>query len=74
MSSRNVIVYEEDVATFINLLRRSIAEDQSEIKRLNMLATAYSDRSTGESASNQLAAVRARQALANDLLFQIESS
>jgi len=71
MTTRTLHVPDGDADVLRGLLLRSIAADKAELGRLGMLATAYADHVRGDSASNQLAQVRRRQAVAQARLDQL---
>jgi hypothetical protein len=71
MNNRTVMIPEADIEIARGLLLRSIATDQADVVRLNMLATAYGDHARGQDASNQLDRVRRKQAVAQALLDQL---
>ena len=73
MADRRLVVPDESAATLERILRRSIAADAAEIRRLTTLATAYFDRPAGRDVDPELAAARARRDVAEALLAQLGS-
>ena len=71
MADATLVVPEDRLAALERILRRSIAADAAEIRRLNTLGTAYFDRPAGRDVDAELAAARLRHALAEELLRQL---
>lgn len=61
-------VDDADLTTLRTILLRSVAADRDEVRRLNMLSTAYADHARGDAASRELDGVRRRIEVARALL------
>jgi hypothetical protein len=68
---RTLVIPDESVATVERILRRSIAADATEIRRLTTLATAYFDRPAGRDVDAQLGAAKSQRDVAEALLGQL---
>ena len=71
MQTIMIEISDGDADAVRSLLLRSIAADKDEIRRLNMLSTAYADHVRGDAASRELEQVRGRVAAAQALLVQL---
>ena len=71
MADRMLTVTVEDVVVLERILRRSIAADATEIRRLTTLGSAYFDRPAGRNVDSELAAARRQHDVAAALLGQL---
>ena len=71
MQTIDLRVTADDLEVVRSLLLRSVAADREELRRLNMLSTAYADQVRGDVASRELDQVRRRMAAAQALLEQL---
>ena len=71
MADRTLVVTDEVAAVVERILRRSIAADATEIRRLVTLGTAYHDRPAGRDVDRELEAGRRHRDVAEDLLRQL---
>ncbi|MBI3745189.1 MAG: hypothetical protein HY264_01430 [Chloroflexi bacterium] len=71
MADRTLVVTEEAVAVIDRILRRSIAADAIEIRRLTTLGSAYFDRPAGRDVDRELTATKLQREVAEDLLRQL---
>lgn len=71
-TNRTLTIAADQVAVVARLLRRSIATDAAEIRRLSILGTAYHDRPAGHDVDPELEAARRQKAAAETLLAQLE--
>ena len=68
---RTLTVPAERVEDVARLLRRSLATDIAEVRRLTILATTYFDRPAGSNVDAQLEQVKRQRDAAEDLLAQL---
>ena len=68
---RTLLVPAERVEAVARLLRRSLATDTAEVRRLTILATTYFDRPAGSNVDAQLEQVKRQRDAAADLLEQL---
>ena len=71
MQTIDLRVTTDELEVVRSLLLRSVAADREELRRLNMLSTAYADHGRGDVASRELDQVRRRMAAAQGLLEQL---
>lgn len=71
MPDRTLVVTAEAAAVVERILRRSIAADATEIRRLTTLGTAYFDRPAGRDVDRELEAAKRQRDVAEDLLAQL---
>ena len=74
MPERTLIVATDVVAVVERILRRSIAADATEIRRLTTLGTAYYDRPAGRDVDRELEAAKRQRDVAARLLGQLMGS
>jgi hypothetical protein len=70
-ADRTLIVPADRVEAVARLLRRSIATDLAEVRRLTMLGTVYQDRPAGSHVDLELDQARRQREAAEDLLAQL---
>ena len=70
-AARSLVVPAERVAAVARILRRSIATDTAEVRRLTMLGTVYHDRPAGSNVDRELDDAKGRLEAAEDLLAQL---
>jgi len=68
---RTLVVTADRVAAVARLLRRSIATDTAEVRRLTILATTYFDRPAGSNVDAELQQAKRQRDAAEDLLQQL---
>jgi hypothetical protein len=68
---RTLTVPADRVEAVARLLRRSIATDVAEIRRLRMLGTVYHDRPTGSHVDPEIEQARRQRDAAEELLAQL---
>jgi hypothetical protein len=73
VADRTLVFPDESADAVERILRRSIAADSAEIRRLTTLATAYFDRPAGRDVDAELAAAKAQRDVAEALLGQLAS-
>jgi hypothetical protein len=71
-ATRTLVVPAERVPAVARILRRSIATDTAEVRRLTMLGTAYHDRPAGSNVDAELAQAKRQLEAAEDLLAQLQ--
>ena len=71
MADRTLIVTEEAAVIAERILRRSIAADATEIRRLTTLGSAYFDRPAGRDVDRDLDAAKRQRDVAEELLRQL---
>jgi hypothetical protein len=69
---RTLRVPADRVETVARVLRRSIANDAAEVRRLTILGTAYFDRPAGSNVDAQLEQAKRQRDAAQELLDQLE--
>ena len=72
-TDRTLVIPAARLETVVRILRRSIATDTAEVRRLSILGTAYHDRPAGSSVDAELEQVRRMRDTAEDLLAQLRS-
>jgi hypothetical protein len=70
-ADRNLTVPADRVEAVARILRRSIATDSAEVRRLTMLGTAYHDRPAGSNVDPELEQARRQRDAAEELLAQL---
>jgi hypothetical protein len=68
---RTLIVSADRIAEVARILRRSIASDTAEVRRLTILGTAYFDRPAGSNVDRELELAKRQRDAAEDLLEQL---
>lgn len=69
---RTLVIPADRVQDLARILRRAIATETAEIRRLSMLATAYHDRPAGSDVDAQLAQARRQRETAEVILAGLE--
>jgi hypothetical protein len=68
---RTITIPGAEVDTLARILRRSIATDTADVRRLTMLGTAYHDRPAGSNVDPELEQARRQRDAAEELLAQL---
>lgn|GEM_PF-4896738 len=71
VADRTLVVTDAAATVVERILRRSIAADATEIRRLTTLGSAYFDRPAGRDVDRELAAAKLQREVAEDLLRQL---
>ena len=70
-TDRTLVVPGDRVEAVARILRRSIATDTAELRRLTMLGTVYHDRPAGSNVDPELDRARRQREAAEELLAQL---